>query len=80
VYRLVTAGDAGLNLSLTDLFGREVELPSLRSIVKTLITGKPIRIRIRESPAPIIRRLEVIQGRIDKRIEEEVDKAKRLIR
>jgi len=80
VYRLVKAGDTGLNLSLTDLFGRTLEIPNLREIIKSFFTRRPIKITVKGFPINQIRALEMIQKTIDDKVEDEIEKAKRRTR
>jgi len=76
-YRLLHAGEQGLNLRMEDLYDREIELPGMRTLVGSLLSNKPITVLKKAYPVRLIRRLLVIQGIIDKKIEEETDKAKR---
>jgi len=76
VYRLVKGGDSGLNLSLTDLFGRTIEFPNLREIIRSFFTKRPIEAKIRGFPADLINRLEEIQKVVDGEIEKAISKAK----
>jgi hypothetical protein len=76
VYRLIKGGDSGLNLSLTDLFGREIEFPNLKEIIKSFFTKRPIRAKIRGFPVDLIERLGEIQKAVDGEIEKAISKAK----
>lgn len=75
LYRLVKAGKHGLNLSLTDLYGSEIELPNLYEIIKSLFTRRPITIKIKERSEQLINRLIRVQSHVDKEVEKEIKKA-----
>ena len=77
VWRLTHSGESGLNLSISDLYGKEIECPSLREIIMTFLTNKPIRIRVKGQPAPVVNRLEQIQDSFDKKVKKEIDEARR---
>lgn len=77
VYRLTKGSDSGLNLRLSDLIDREIKLPSLWEIVKTFFTKKSISIKIKAYPVQLIRRLMIIQKKVDSKVEKEINKAKR---
>jgi len=76
LYRLVKGGDSGLNLSLSDLMDKRIELPNLWDIVKTLFTKKKIEVTVRAYPGKLINRLIAIQRGVDREIEREISKAK----
>ena len=75
-YRMVKGGDSGLNLSLVDLYGQEIELPSLYEIIKSFFTRKPLKARIKGFSSQMIRQLQAIQKKIDDKVQEEIRKAK----
>ena len=75
LFRLVKSGESGLNLGLMDLFGRDIEVPNLLSILKTFFTREPIIIRIKGYPAKLINRVIKVQQYVDKKVEEEMRKA-----
>ena len=74
LYRLVKAGEHGLNLSLTDLYGSEIELPNLYEIIKSLFTRRPITVKIKERSEQLINRLIKVQSYVDREIEKEIKK------
>lgn len=74
---MIKGGDSGLNLSLTDLFGREIELPGLRSLVLSLITNRPIVVKVKGFPVTLVKRLEQIQAGFDQMVKKEIEDAKR---
>lgn len=76
LYRLIKAGEHGLNLSLNDLYGSEIEVPNLYKIIKSLFNRKPITIKIRGRSEHLIRRLIKVQGHVDKEIEKQVKNEK----
>jgi hypothetical protein len=76
LYRLIKGGDTGLNLSLSDLMDKRIELPNLWDIVKTLFTKKKIEITVKAYPSKIIDRLIAVQKGVDREIEKEISKAK----
>ena len=76
LYRLVKAGEHGLNLSLSDLYGSEIEVPSLYEIVRSLFNRKPIIIRVKERSEQLINRLIKVQSHVDKEIERQIKDAK----
>lgn len=80
VYRLVKSGDTGLNLSLTDLFGRTLELPNLRQILRSIFTREPILVRVKGFPSDLIKRLELIQRKVDEQVQRTIEEAKRKTR
>jgi hypothetical protein len=77
LYRLVKGGEHGLNISLLDLYGLDIEVPSLFDIIKTFFTKKKIRIKISGRTEQLIRKLIKVQHHVDKEIEKEINKAKR---
>ena len=76
LYRMVKAGESGLNLSLNDLIDREVIIPSLFDIVKSFFTRKQILIKIKAYPNKLIKKLQVVQRGVDKEIEKKLKNAK----
>lgn len=76
LYRSVKAGEAGLNLRLSDLIDREIELPSMYEIIKSIFTKQKIRIILKAFPNRVIERLHAIQRGVDKEVKKELDKAK----
>lgn len=76
LYRLIKSGEAGLNLGLSDLFDKRIELPSFASVIRALLLGKKISVTVKAYPASLIERLLAIQRAIDKEIEKEITKAK----
>ena len=77
LYRLVKGGDSGLNLRLTDLFDRKIEIPNLLEIIKTLFTKDSIPITIKGFPVTLIRNLVSVQEYVDKEVERKVREAQR---
>lgn len=77
VYRLTKGGDSGLNLRLSDLIDKEIILPSLWEVAKTFITKKPICIKIKAYPIQLIRKLMIIQKKVDDKVKREIEKGKR---
>lgn len=77
LYRLVKAGESGLNLKLTDLFDRRIEIPNLFDILKTLVTKEKIPITIKGFSAVLIRRLISVQEYVDREVESKVREAQR---
>lgn len=77
LYRSIKAGETGLNLSLSDLIDRRIELPSLYDIIKSFFTKEKIIIIMKAYPNRIIERIHAIQRGVDKKIEWEIEKAKR---
>ena len=77
LYRLVKAGDSGLNLKLSDLYGQVIEAPNLLDIIKSVFTRRPLQLIIKPYPVTLIRKLEQVQLKVDRKIEQEIEKAKR---
>jgi hypothetical protein len=77
LYRLIKGGDTGLNIRLADLLDREMEVPNLRDLMKSFLTGQKLKVKIKGLPVPLIKRLETIQREIDEQIQTEINKAKR---
>ena len=77
LYRLIKGGDTGLNLRLSDLYGQVIEAPNLLDIIKSVFTRKPIRLLLKPYPVTLIRKLEQVQLKVDRKIEQEIEKAKR---
>lgn len=75
IYR-ATQGQAGLNLTLSDLYDTDIELPSVKSVIKSLFTGKRLEARVLAKPITLIRKLMAIQKIVDEKVEEEIEKAK----
>jgi len=80
VYRMVKAGESGLNLQLSDLYDRRIEVPDLLTILKTLFTRRKWEIKVKGFPVAQIFKLQEIQRIMDKKVKEAVDKAKRQMR
>jgi len=79
VWRLTHGSDSGLNLTLSDLFGKEIEAPSLRRIVMSFFTNRPITLKVKGQSQMIINRLETIQNFIDKKVKAEIEAAKKKV-
>jgi len=77
LYRLIRAGEAGVNLSLADLFGKTYILPSMFDLVRSFFTRKPIEIKLKPEPQDTIRSLEAVQQYVDKKIKEKLEEAER---
>jgi len=75
LYRLVKGGEHGLNLSLIDLYGSEIEVPNLYEIIKSLFTRKPLMIKVKERSEQLINRLIKVQSHVDKLIEKKIKDA-----
>lgn len=76
LFRLVKAGEHGLNLSLLDIYGTEIEAPNLFEIIKSLFTRKKLKFRIRGREEKLINRLVKVQRLMDEEVEKEIRKAK----
>lgn len=79
VWRLIHGSDSGLNLSLSDLFGKEIEAPSMRRIVMSFFTDRPITLKVKGQSQTTINRLEAIQNFVDKKVKAEIEAAKRKV-
>jgi len=77
LYRSIRAGEAGLNLRLSDLIDREVELPNLFTIIRSFFTRERLIIKFKAYPVKLIERLHAIQRGVDAQVKREIDKAKR---
>jgi len=77
VYRLVKGGETGLNLRLSDLFDKEIEFPSLIEVIRSILRGSRLKIKIKAFPNAMIERLQNIQLGVDKEIKRKVEEAKR---
>lgn len=75
LYRAIKAGESGLNLQLSDLLDREIELPSLFTVIKSLFTKERLKIRIRAYPKRLIDRLFTIQTEVDREVEKKIRQA-----
>ena len=76
LYRSIKAGETGLNLRLSDLLDREVELPSLFTIIRSFFTKERLIIKFKAYPIKVIERLHAIQRGVDKEVKRIIDKAK----
>jgi len=74
---MIKSGESGLNLSLGDIFGRELELPSLRELIWSLIKDRRITVKIKPYSNLMIERLLNVQLAVDKEVEREIEKGKR---
>ena len=75
LFRLIKSGESGLNLNLMDLYGRDIEVPDLLTILKTVFNRKPIVIRIKGYSARLINRIIKVQQYVDREVEKEIKKA-----
>ena len=76
LFRLIKSGESGLNLNLMDLYGRDIEVPDLLTILKTVFSRKPIIIKIKGYSARLINRIIRVQQYVDREVEKEIKKAK----
>ena len=76
LYRLVKGGDTGLNLRLSDIFDREIEIPNLFTLLMSFIKRKNITIKVKALPASLIESLLTVQSGVDEQMKREIDKAK----
>jgi len=76
LYRMVKSGEAGLNLRLSDMFDKHIEVPDLLTIIKSLFTREKLRVKIKAYPNRLIERLLTIQRATDREIQRELNKAK----
>lgn len=76
LYRLIKGGDSGLNLNLSDLMDKRIELPNLLDILKTLFTKKKIEVTVKAYPSKVIDKLIAIQKGVDSEIEKKIREAK----
>jgi len=80
VYRAIKGGDSGLNLKLSDLMDKEVQLPNLYEVIMSLFTRKPLFMIIKGYPIQLIRKLLTVQKKVDSKMEREIRKARSKIR